>query len=234
MPTPAPGSTTTCGTGARAFEDRALPEVHNCVIAAFVEQHRGYFLSELLVQGESEQQMEMILNTGGLLWSGTAGGYVVPPPESRKSLVWEPHILGLTRELALDQVGSWVGSLFIYQPPQFGLRPSEQRLLMTALEGGTDEELAKELGISLSAVKKAWRTLYHRIAENRPALIPDDSARKRWTGTRGKEKKQRLMAYLREHPEELRPVSNKLLPGHTARWSSPRAKAATPIAIGKR
>ena len=28
---------------------------------------------------------------------------------------------------------------------------------------------------------------------------------------RGKQKKQRLLAYLREHPEELRPVSRKLL-----------------------
>jgi hypothetical protein len=105
---------------------------------------------------------------------------------------------------------------------------------MTALEGGTDEELAKDLGISLSAVKKAWRTLYHRIAVNRPALIPGDSARKRWTGTRGKEKKQRLIAYLREHPEELRPVSSKLLPGHTARWSSLRAKDAPQCSRVKR
>jgi DNA-binding CsgD family transcriptional regulator len=220
--------------GCTRIEVRARPEVHNCVITAFVEEHRGYFLSELLVQGEGEQQLEMILNSGGLLWSGTAQGHVAAPVESRKGLLLEPHILGLTREQALCQVGSWVGSLFIYQPPQFGLRSSEQRLLTTALGGGTDEELAEELRISLSAVKKAWRTIYQRIAGSRPALIPDDSASQRWEGKRGKEKKQRLMAYLREHPEELRPVSSKLLPGHTARWLSLGAKAATPIATGRR
>jgi DNA-binding CsgD family transcriptional regulator len=160
--------------GCTRIEVRTRPEVHNCVITAFVEQHRGYFLSELLAQGEGEQQVEMILNTGTLLWSGTAGGYVVAPADSRKRLLSEPHILGLTRELALGQIGSLVGSLFIHQPPQFGLRPSEQRLLTTALEGGTDEELAEDLGISLSAVKKAWRTIYQRIAGSQPALIPDE------------------------------------------------------------
>jgi hypothetical protein len=50
-----------------------------------------------------------------------------------------------------------VGSLFIYQPPQFGFRPSEQRLLMVAREGGTDEELAEELGISLEPRPEALR-----------------------------------------------------------------------------
>jgi hypothetical protein len=118
--------------GCTRIEVRTRPEVHNCVITAFVEQHRGYFLSELLAQGEGEQQVEMILNTGTLLWSGTAGGYVVAPADSRKRLLSEPHILGLTRELAED------------------------------------------LGISLSAVKKAWRTIYQRIAGSQPALIPDE------------------------------------------------------------
>jgi hypothetical protein len=214
--------------GCTRLEDRARPEVHNCVITAFVEQHRGFFLSELLAQGESEQQVQMILNTGGLLWSSAGGGYVVAPPESAERLMSEPHVLGLTRELALGQIGSWVGSLFIYQPPQFGFRPSEQRLLMAALEGGTDKELAEELGISVSAVKKAWRMIYHRIAESRPALIPDDSTGQRWTGKRGKEKKQRLIAYLRGHPEELRPVSSKLLPGHAARWAGQSAARLAP------
>jgi DNA-binding CsgD family transcriptional regulator len=220
--------------GCTRIEVRARPEVPNAVITAFIEEHRGFFLREILAQGESEQNLQLMLNTGALLWSSAVGGYVVAPPESTERLLAEPHVLGLTRELALGQIGSWAGSLFIYQPPQFGLRPSEQRLLTTALGGGTDEELAEELGISLSAVKKAWRTIYQRIAGSRPALIPDDSTGQRWTGKRGKEKKQRLMAYLREHPEELRPVSSKLLPAHTARWSSLHGKTPTPITNGKR
>ena len=97
--------------------------------------------------------------------------------------------------------------MFLYQPPQFGFRPSEQRLLLTALRGGTDEEIADELGISVSAIKKNWRSIYDRVTVQCPELIRNDPLREELTSERGKEKKQHLLAYLREHPEELRPAS---------------------------
>jgi DNA-binding CsgD family transcriptional regulator len=103
-------------------------------------------------------------------------------------------------------MGTWMASLFVHRPPQFGFRPSEQRLLLAALQGGTDEDLADTLGISLSAVKKAWRSIYDRVTDRRPGLIPDQVPEE-LTSERGKEKKQRLLAYLREHPEELRPAT---------------------------
>ena len=117
----------------------------------------------------------------------------------------------MARVLASSLGGSWVGSLFLYAPPRFSFRRSEQRLLFLALDGGTDKELADELGISLSAVKKTWRMIYDRVAACQPELIPSNSQADAWTQDRGKQKKQRLLAYLREHPEELRPVSRKLL-----------------------
>ena len=85
-------------------------------------------------------------------------------------------------------------------------------MLLRALGGGTDQELRDDLGISLSSVKKMWRSAYDRVAACLPELIPrnlvaDDNG----NSERGKEKKQHLMGYLREHPEELRPVSRKLL-----------------------
>jgi hypothetical protein len=79
-------------------------------------------------------------------------------------------------------------------------------MLDEAAHGGTDEELADQLGISLSAVKKAWGSIYHRAAD----CVPELRFNVAEGGSRGKEKKQRLLAYLREHPEELRPTSRKL------------------------
>ncbi len=61
------------------------------------------------------------------------------------------------------------------------------------------------LGVSLSAVKKTWRTIYGRVTAKSPGLIPDQVPEE-LSSERGKEKKQRLLAYLREHPEELRPA----------------------------
>ena len=94
----------------------------------------------------------------------------------------------------------------MHEAPRFGFRPSEQRLLLTALRGGTDDELSNELGISLSGVKKSWLSIYDRVSGH---LAGFSSNRDAMEGTteRGKEKKQRLLNYLREHPEELRPAA---------------------------
>jgi hypothetical protein len=96
--------------------------------------------------------------------------------------------------------------MFIYHPPKFGFRPSEQRLLFAALRGETDEQLADELVISLSAVKKAWLLIYDLVSACdaelvRDAHLPGEDSQ------RGRTKKQRLLAYLREHMEELRPAA---------------------------
>jgi len=117
----------------------------------------------------------------------------------------------MSRNLALRIGGSWLGSLFLYAAPQFCFNRSEQRQLTLALDGGTDDELSDELGISLFAVKKTWGVIYNRVAASQPELIPSNEQADALIQDRGKQKKQRLLAYLRKHPEELRPVSRKLL-----------------------
>ena len=114
--------------------------------------------------------------------------------------------VGVTRELALRQYGSWISSLFMHRPPRFGFRPSEQRLLLAALRGGTDEEVSNELGVSRSAVKKCWGLIYARVARHDPELVPNPDP-EAVNSERGKAKKQRLLAYLRDHMEELRPAA---------------------------
>jgi hypothetical protein len=86
-------------------------------------------------------------------------------------------------------------------------------LLSCALSGATDEHLAEMLGTSLPAVKKLWVSIYQRVEDCLPELIPDPLRSDLPLSGRGREKRRRLLAYLREHPEELRPVSRKLLNG---------------------
>ena len=112
---------------------------------------------------------------------------------------------GLSRELALTRMGTWASTLFVYQPPRFGFSRSEQRLLLTALCGGTDEDLADELCISLSAVKRAWISIYDRVSARDSRIVPFSDPVEEGV-ERGKMKKQRLLAYLRDHPEEIRPA----------------------------
>jgi hypothetical protein len=150
-------------------------------------------------------------NAGALYFDPLQGSYGSFPEINAHSFLDEPRNVGMTRDLVITRAGSWVGLLFVFTPPRLGLSPSQQRLLYSAFSGGTDEELSDMLGISLFAVKKSWRAIYDQVAECLPELIPDRSEINGLTPSRGKQKKQRLLAYLREHPEELRPVPRKLM-----------------------
>jgi DNA-binding CsgD family transcriptional regulator len=191
-------------------EDSRRADLWSELMGVFLDDHRGYLFKEIIAQGESAEHLQALRNTGGYIF-GRTGCYVDFEEANFEQLLREPHIAGITRELALKQFGTWISSLFHYQPPQFGFSRSEQQLLHTALAGGTDQELSVELGISLSAVKKTWRSAYERVAACLPELMGSDFRLNGERSKRGRDKKQHLISYLREHPQELRPVSRKFL-----------------------
>jgi len=106
-------------------------EAHEAMFAAFVVQHRGFLLKELIGHGMTFEAFVGTIRSGGMLLSAAGGRYADSPDKPLHEVSAEPHVVGLTRELALARFGTWIGSLFVYQPPQFGFRPSEQRLLLS-------------------------------------------------------------------------------------------------------
>jgi|SRR5579862_7464513 len=181
-------------------------EVQRYMMSTFIELHRGYLWKEVVgPQSPSLDHLEFNLKTGGCLWDPLAGCYTTTVKGNLGEIVSRPHIVGITRQD--DRAGNWAGALFDYHPPLLGLNRSEQRLLSCALPGATDEHLAEMLETSLPAVKKMWVSIYRRVEDCFPELLPSDIP----ANGRGREKRRRLLAYLREHPEELRPFSRKLL-----------------------
>jgi len=185
--------------------DFGRQEIVHALFGEFVELHEGFLLKEFLSQSASSVEMlDAQLRSGDLLL-GEDGRYTGDAPSMPlEELLRVPHYVGISRELA-ERDYTWVTTLFAYRPPCFGLRPNEQRLLTLALNGLTDAELAERLGISLSAVKKCWRRIYERIGAHSADLMPD-ACKSEGTHGRGAMKKQRLLAYLRAHIEELRPI----------------------------
>jgi len=192
-------------------DDLRRAEVGTPTMTAFDEHYRGFRLRELIGQADCLDQLQGMSVAGGFYFHRAENRYGNFPEVSELDFESEPRNAGISRTLAVSYSASWIGSLFLYAPPQFGFSRSEQRLLSSALKGGTDEELSDELGISLFAVKKAWRVIYDRVAACQPELIPSNEQADALTQDRGKQKKQRVLSYLRKHPEELRPVSRKLL-----------------------
>jgi hypothetical protein len=191
-------------------------ELQRYMMEVFIQLHRGYLWKELISsQAETPERLLHILKTGGFLWDPIRETYAPIMDKNSGEAFRNPHILGNTRDLELKGrdkwAGSWVGALFDYHPPILGFNRREQRLLCSAIQGATDEHLADMLGTSLPAVKKTWVSIYLRMEDRLPGLIPEPVQLDSPAGVRGREKRRRLLAYLREHLEELRPVSQKLL-----------------------
>src|SRR5947207_15712929 len=55
---------------------------------------------------------------------GARRRYVYSVDKPLQEILAEPHFVGLTRELAMVRFGTWIGSFFVYRPPQFGFRPA--------------------------------------------------------------------------------------------------------------
>ena len=197
-------------------ESERDPELYRFAMEGFVQVHRGYLWKEIISQPtESADRLHWTLKTGGLLWDVAADRYVDTLNGEAEEIVSRPHIVGVRRKELLEQpwlgAASWVGRLFDYHPPFLGFNRSEQRVLASALTGATDEHLSQTLETSVPAIKKTWASIYRRVADHMPELVPDAFQSDAGGASRGREKRRELLAYLREHPEELRPVARKLL-----------------------
>lgn len=197
--------------GATSIEDAARPDVLNFVFGSFIELHRGFLIKELLGQADSPEVLQGIRNSGGYFYDPDACTFVSSMPDTPDEVVNRPHLMGSTRKLALE--GTWLSgsAIFAYQAPRFFFSRSEQRLLQAAMQGNTDTELSDQLGISGSSVRRSWLSIYDRVAARVPGVLGQHPTedREKSSAVRGRGKKYRLLAYLREHPEELRPLSRK-------------------------
>jgi hypothetical protein len=178
--------------------------------ALFFEVYRGFQIKRLQMQAIHPVELHIAINSGAWYLRSADSNYSQDLGKLSGAVALKPHIVEVTRAMASNQPGTWVSQLFAYRNPEMGFPRSEQRLLSAALQGGTDQELAEQLGISLSAVKKMWASAYRRV-ESRRASILKFEREENVNGDRGREKKHKLLVYLRDHPEELRPYSMKLL-----------------------
>ena len=119
---------------------------------------------------------------------------------------WNPDRLLV--EVTLDSIRadphSVAAGLFQHHaPPQFAFTRGEQGLLELAVEGADDVSIAKSSFVTLPAIKRRWSSIFERVGSIRPDICPLDGE-----GTRGIQKRQRILTYVRSHPEELRPFDH--------------------------
>ena len=166
----------------------------------------GYQIKEFLANPIGEETFEQMVDSGARLrrdYSGYFRRNCLPMPEYSQ----RPRLVGLRRDEALAHLGSRLAGLFVYTPPRFPFNRSEKAVLQHALLGETSRDLATSLFVSHSTVKKRWYAIYEKVADVDPELLGMPFANRLHAPTRGAEHRRRLLNYLRQHPEELRPFS---------------------------
>jgi hypothetical protein len=164
-------------------------------ISNFAEVHAGYRFRRIIMESTEEPKRRF-------LQSSVVVKTVADFPEVGRTI----HVM--TRESVKTESSSVANIMFGFREPALRLRDSDQTLLLAALGGATDQELATELRLTLSAVKARWRSTFVRISEAMPSLLGDING----VDARGGQKRHRVLAYVRRHPEELRPYDWKTKP----------------------
>lgn len=91
-------------------------------------------------------------------------------------------------------------------PPLLGLSAAEQNMLLHALLGVRDAEMAEDFAVSEETIRKRWQHVFDRVSKSSLGALIWPEAEKEVAGAgRGPEKRRRLLRYVETHLEELRP-----------------------------
>lgn len=181
-----------CGNWRDELLDSAqIAEVQTLLGTSFLENLAGYRFNRVIKEAIGRATIELAHATGSYRCVADFGGqeralFVVAPDDAR----------GIPFSVA--------ARMYRYRPPLLRLRPAEQALLAAARDGKTDAELSADLGVSIEAVKKRWISVFGRIESLRPEILSPAGAE---GSGRGPQKRHRVLAYIRAHPEELRPYA---------------------------
>ncbi|MBK1867401.1 hypothetical protein [Taklimakanibacter albus] len=170
----------------------------------YLSIHRGYNLNSMIVEAGAMYE-QMALSAGFRLYreldlDAEPPSEPIPHGASSKRAVYY-----FQREMAADTPPSTpVSAVFTYLEPRFRFTAGEQRMLLRAIDGLTDEEIAGTLAVSRDAVKQTWRSIYDHVIQVMPDLV-DRGQAAGGEGARGQEKRRRIVAYVRDNAQELRP-----------------------------
>lgn len=96
--------------------------------------------------------------------------------------------------------------MFTYFPPRVLFTQPEQCVLLEALDGATDAQIATRLGIGVAAVKARLTRAYERVQARLPGLLPQRDAD---DTVRGAQVRHLVLEFVRDNPSELTPYERR-------------------------
>jgi hypothetical protein len=171
--------------------------VRNQLARVYLESFVGYRLRRMLHEIVDEYEFEKMKGYRGLRIVKRLSG---PAPWTGERALCEA-----TAESFSDDPASMAAGPFIDRAtPVLNFSPSQKRLLLAALRGAENTELARCLCRTPAAIKRTWAGIFEKCVQHHPSLLPLTES-----SLRGQQKRHKVMAYIREHPEEIRPFPSQ-------------------------
>lgn len=164
---------------------------------AFMDAHRGCGLRTYIVEIRCHER-----KATKLLQSARGNYPCAPNPDNAAT-----QLYFIDRCLFDAQPHHAWRMLFFQQTPQLALTFAQQDLLVHAMRGDSDDEIAAELCISSETVRKRWASIFVRVNRQLPGLLGNGTHKTGASGTptRSGEKRRPLLRFLASNPHELRP-----------------------------
>lgn len=176
----------------KLVDEEEIKETRIILANAFSEAHAGYRFKRVLIELIDEQDRK---------WASA-----VPFMRIHAEFSGGSRALAVMEKSDMEAVaGTVLSQHFSCPSPRIYLRASDQELLLAALDNPTDESLTRQLGLTKEAVKRRWSVLFERVDREMPELFASVRAVDR--RVRGPQKRHVVLAYVRKHPQELRPFA---------------------------
>jgi hypothetical protein len=178
-----------------------LLEMRALMATSFLESHAGYRMNRVLKEVIGVSWMGFTQATG--IWRMLADF-----PDSGSALFQV-----VSKDIAYDLPYSTAAVMYNYREPELGLMKVDKELLIAALKGSTDMELASQLGVNVASIKKRWLSVFARVENVKPDLPGISNDKMPDYPKRGVQRRHHILSYVRAHPEELRPyIKPKVVP----------------------
>lgn len=166
-----------------------------------------YRLKRFVQEVKGDWERDRLMNYGIDLWkdysefSGTRSLTGIPAEE-------RPYLMGVVMEDVRKDImkaGTAADLLARLGPPRYGFHLNEQEVLKRALQGETDEKIARSLHLTLITVKRRWQSIYGKVTDVDAGFF-EEAAGPELPEKGGSQQRRRfLLKALGDHPEELWP-----------------------------
>src|ERR1700723_1743676 len=185
--------------------------VRNHLARAYADSFVGYQLRRMLYEIVDEAEFEKLKGYRGIRIVQRLSTSDFPGGQA----LWRGNraLCEATAESFSDDPASVAARPFIGRnAPILDFTPSQKKLLAAALRGAENAELADNLCRTTAAIKRTWTGIFEKCVRHYPALLPTTEG-----PLRGQQKRHKVMAYIRSHPEEVRPFRLQRPAGALAR-----------------